>query len=225
MTQTRLQDAWAAYIAAEDERIRQVYMARLRDLIRVLNVLPEARRSVWAMEIAQFSVDKENPVPVRLPLFREVLFPALHSGFRRNVPGCARWLAGFYQLLYKSPECRCQLPPDARSVVGLLRAALRIDPADALSRSRLIREIQWQLEYSLHELPELLLYGNRGATMEDCEKLRADLVEFECLIQDHAAEEDHSDLIEECKFHYTAYAAFLNRRQDFDSYESYLQQA
>jgi hypothetical protein len=222
MAESSIDIAWAAYEAAELDRVRDVSLARLRDLIELLDSVPEAERFAWARDVSRQSVDEALSTPVRMPLFREVLFPALLSGLHAQRPGCARWLAGFSQLLYKSPDCQRQLRHEHRSEIGLLREALLVDAGDELARSRLIKSLQWQLEYSLHELPAGVLYGHNGATIEQCGELRAELDEFARLVEAHGARAEHEDLIAGCRYHYAAYPDYLARSSEFPSYENYL---
>jgi hypothetical protein len=222
MTDSNVDTGWAAYEAAEQDRIRDVSLSRLRDLITKLDSVPMAERFAWARDVARQSVDQGMPTPIRIPLFREVLFPALLAGVEAQHAGCARWLAGFSQLLYKSPDCQRQLRADLRSEIGLLREALVADAGDELARSRLIKAIRWQPEYSLHEVPAGVLYGHDGASIQQCGELQAELDEFENLVEAHGARAAHEDLIEECRYHYAAYPAYLARRSEFRSYEDYL---
>lgn len=219
---SNIERAWVAYEAAERDRIRDVYLAKLGELIQVLKSLPEAQRFAWARSLAKQSVDEAAATPVRIPLFREVLFPALRAGLQAREPGCARWLAGFAQLLYKSAECQGQLDPEHRGEAGLLREALRVDPLDTRARARLITSMTGALNYALHELPAGVLYGHDGATIEQCAELRADLDELESLVTAHGTRAEYEDLINDCRYHFTAYADYLARHLEFLSYEDYL---
>lgn len=222
LSSSNIDRAWAAYEAAERDRVRDVYLAKLGELIQVLQSLPEVERFAWARGVARQSVDEEAATPVRMPLFREVLFPALHAGLQAREPGCARWLAGFAQLLYKSAECQSQLAAEHRSEIGLLREALVVDPRDELARARFITKMEGGLEYAIHELPAGVLYGHDGATLEQCAELRADLDEFESLVTAHGNRAKHEALITECRYHFTAYPDYLARRPEFRSYADYL---
>lgn len=215
-------DAWQAYQAAERDRLRSVTMQRLQTLIEALLACDEAVWHAWALDFARSSIDEHDQTPVRLPLFREILFPALFAGLQHAQTGCARWLAGFAQLLYKSAECRDQLPAEWRTEIGLLQEAMRTDPNDGLARSRLVKAMAWQLEYSLHELPSGVLYGHDGATLPQCKELQADLAKFERLVKHLPDATAHASLIADCRFHYGAYADYLARQGHFGSYHDYL---
>jgi hypothetical protein len=128
----------------------------------------------------------------------------LLAGFRAGLPGCARWLAGLFGLLRGSGSCQEELPEAERSEVGLLRAALRHDPADQRSRRRLLEKLAAQLSYSLHELPAGLLYGMDGASPEQCLELEHELDEFSVLAGEEGQERFYEEFIGRCRFHFRA---------------------
>ncbi len=222
MVEMDIDAAWARYAKAEEDRLRPMAMFLLKSVILAAQSLPEAARWAWARRIASDAVDGDLRTPVRFPLFREVLLPALVGGIRSGEPGCARWLAGFARFLCQSRECAEELPPGQRTEIGLLRYALRTSPDDALARSRLIDAMRRQLDHSLHELPAGVLYGSNGATVEECVLLQSDLEEFEALVAAHGALADHSERIAECRLHYWAYEAYRARIGEFESYADYL---
>ncbi len=59
--------AWTRYVAAEEDRIRDVSMLLLEDVIRVARSLPEDDRVAWARQRAQDAVDRDSGTPTRLP--------------------------------------------------------------------------------------------------------------------------------------------------------------
>lgn len=166
MSEAELDSAWRAYESSERDRIRSVLLESLRDFIRVFEASADGPRTAWAMNIARRSADGDLLTPIRMPLFREVLYPVLHDGVRDRESGCARWLATFAQHLYHSTDCPERLPANQRSEAGLLREALDVDPDDTRARARLIDLMEYELEYSLHELPHTVLYTQDAATIE-----------------------------------------------------------
>jgi hypothetical protein len=166
---------WSDYLAAEGVRVRQrplVALDRFTDAVLLLS--PEAWHP-WALELAMHVVDKHDQIPIRLPLFRAVIFPALRTGLEKSIPGCARWLAGFAQLLCQSPACCDQLPENQRSEHGLLLRAVQDDPADTLAKKRLLIVMRSRFDYVLHELPSGVLYEQDGASITECDELMREL--------------------------------------------------
>ncbi len=209
MDEPNVQRAWLAYVDAENARVRDDAIAQLRLVIGMLHELPLAQRSAWALEIAESSIDKGMNTPIRMPLFREIIFPALLAGIHEQLPGCARWMAGFAQLLYKSPEAQDQLRPELRTELGLLRLAVENDPNDRLARDRLIECLAWQLDYSIHELPSGVLYGSDGASIEECNEMLTSVREFEHLVELNGGRPEYENLAATCRFHYLRYAEYL----------------
>lgn len=222
MLSDRCETLWQAYLAAEKIRVRSESIAALAAFIEEIKIAPSEIRDHWAQELSRAVVDQKDETVVRVPLFREVLFPSLAKGHHNRVAGCTRWLAGFSQLLYNSPGCLAQLPESERSEHGLLLRALEVDPTDRFARERLLRILRSRFEYALHELPAGVLYGHNSATMEECDELERELRFFESLARESGAEVDNADLLEEARFHILAYREYLRTRKSGDSYEGFL---
>ena len=220
MLETKLEILWTEYLRAEQVRVRQEMMSALDRFVDRLLQLPPAVWHQWAKEIAAAVSDDGAATPVRFPLFRRVLLPALVDGVLRGEPGCARWLASFESLLLHTPDSR--LPSKLQTAVGLLAEAVRIDPTDQLARKRLIERHAWYLEYTLHELPSGVLYGMNGATLEQCTELQSLVTEFRAHLAALGQENRYADLIHECAFHYAAYAEYLRARPVPGGYEGFL---
>ncbi len=215
-----LQRLWAEYLAAERDRIRDVMMPALDRFIDRLLAQSPAEWRQWAKETAAAVAERQAEVPVRFPLFRRVLLPALADGIRRLEPGCARWLAHFESFLANSKEV--ELPDHLRTAVGLLREAVRVDPSDDLARRRLVQRLAGYLEYTLHELPDGVLYGADGATEQECDELLALLLEFKAHVRLIGQLDIYAELVRDCEMHYAAYRDYLRTGRPEGSYEVYL---
>jgi hypothetical protein len=221
MIDSRLQGLWDSYLAAERDCIRTVMIPALDRFLDALLESPPEIWKPWAKKIAADISDRAAATPMRFPLFRRAVLPALAEGVLRQEPGCARWLASFESLLFHSPEPL--LPPELRTSVGLLAEAVRIDPADDAARRRLIDRHASYLEYTLHELPIGVLFGIDGATPNQCQDLLNLLGEFKADVALTSQEARFSELIRDCEFHYNAYAAYIRSGPPYDGYERYLQ--
>lgn len=211
---------WQKYLDLEKDRIRYLLLAGLEEFIRALEETP-GQWSDWAKDIARRVVDQEESIPVRMPLFERVLFPALLEGFRAGEKGCARWLAGFNQLLYHCAKCQEALG-DYPTEIALLRRALEDDPADRRARRKLIDALEWQLSYAVHEVPAGVLYGNQGASPEECEQLQLMLDDFCQLAQQEGVLDHYQDFVEECGLHFRAYREYQLSTHKWTSYEHFL---
>ncbi|MBX7206794.1 MAG: hypothetical protein K1X78_00665 [Verrucomicrobiaceae bacterium] len=215
---------WDAYLAEERTGVRSVALTQLESFITELLLRPVAEWHPWAIEIATEVVDNGIDLPVRMPLFRSVLFPALHTEVVAGSASAARWLAGFSQLLYHSQNCRDQLAPELQSEHGLILEAVRRDPTDSRAKHRLRAILQSRFDYSLHELPTGVLYGHNGATVEQCAEMIEELADYAKLCDDIGATETDAELIEEASFHLSAYRRYLLQRDSYANYPDYLTQ-
>lgn len=204
--------------------MRQTALVKLELFIESLKAIHCGEWHPWALDIARQVADTKADIPVRSPLFKDVLFPALHDAICSGAAEPVRWLAGFSQLLYHSKEALEKLPEDMRSEFGLLCEAVRRNPQDAKSKQRLRDLHQSRFDYVLHELPVGVLYGHDGATIEQCAELLAELEDYKTLVCDIGARTEDSELIESAAFHISAYRAYLSNRKSYMNFSDYLSQ-
>src|SRR2546428_185075 len=100
---------WDAYQRAENRATRQQKLAALDGFIDSLGLLAQGQRRQWAFSLAEQIVDGAADIVLRQPLFERILFPALLDGLNEKQPGCARWLAGLSQHLYRCRTCMNEL--------------------------------------------------------------------------------------------------------------------
>lgn len=220
------QATWDAYVAAERDQIRSEQLRLLDEFIALLLRCSESDWMLWAINFAQKVESEETPVPVRYPLFVQVVFPALYEGLCKKTPGCAHLLAHFASTLRNAPECLSKLPETAQTAHGLYELALQHDPTDIVARRKLIECLAQYLDYTLHELPSGVLYGHNGASAAECVELQATLQDFEEHVSIvFAGAPDvgmYDELIAECRFHYPKYEAYRRLGHPGGSYASYL---
>lgn len=222
MIPVTISQLWDEYLGAERIRVRQRSIDALKRFTDAVTLLPAEIWHPWARELAMRVVDDREVIPIRIPLFRVIIFPALHAGLTTSIPGCARWLAGFGQLLYHSPECSKQLPEHQRTEHGLLLSAVRMDDTDIRAKRRLVLLLRSRFDYVLHELPAGVLYSHDGATSEQCGELLAELSDYDRFAQEVGREEVDRELIEEARFHIPAYQRYLSQLDRYSSYEQFL---
>ncbi|QDV07494.1 hypothetical protein Poly30_30200 [Planctomycetes bacterium Poly30] len=222
-------ELWTAYLELEALGQREEALGTLRAFLESMKELDESAREAWALDRARAIVDAGDPQPLRLPLFVEVLFPALVRGVEAGTPGCARWTASLLHLVRGRQE-RHFLPKEARTEAGLLRLALELDPSDGAARLQLIQELSAALEYATHEAPDTVLWDQDAVTTKaQCDELLAELVEMERHMGiagvAELQEKNLVDLAEFCRFHLTSYRAFLGQREGKESYRQFLDRA
>jgi len=213
---------WMDYLAAERVRIRQESLDALDSFMNALLQLPVEVWQPWARQLSRQIVDEGDSTPIRLPLFQKVIFPALLAGIHGSVAGSCRCLAGFALLLYKSPSCATQLPQHMRSEFGLLQQAVQTDPTDKLAKQRLLALMRYRFEYVLHELPVGVLYGQNGATIEECDELLVELSDYEHLAAELGDDEEDCALIAKSRLHIPAYKTYLSEEGKYASYQAFL---
>lgn len=210
---------WAAYLAAERDRVRAVTMPALDAFLDALLAEAPTTWMPWAKALAREVADDGADHPVRFPLFRRALLPALIEGVAAREPGPARWLASFDQLLNHVPR---ELPVGLSTAESLLREALRVDPNDQRARRKLVEREAWYLEYTLHELPSGVLFGNDGATSAECGELLERLAEFRQNVETIQEASRYAELIADCDLHFHAYREYLGAGRPGGSYEGFL---
>lgn len=110
---------------------------------------------------------------IRYELYEEVVFPALLNGYQRKDPWSVLWLARTAQNLYKVKHLHEQI--DLKTDFGLLKECYLLDPNNIEIRKDLLNiQVQW-LQYCIHEYPTGILYGNDGATTEECQEILSEI--------------------------------------------------
>ena len=94
-------------------------------------------------------------------------------------------------------------------------------PRSLVSGTRAI--LRGRFEYSLHELPSGVLYGQDGATAEECSEMISELKDYEGLCAELGAEDDDRDIIEEASYYIPAYRDYLIHRGAYSSFATYIE--
>jgi hypothetical protein len=216
------QRLWEGYLHLERRGTRADREAALTAFVEGIRGSPQGEWVGWAQDLVRRIIDGREDVPVRLQLFEHVLFPALQAGRRNGRVDCTRWLCHFHHLLIRRPNCLLQLPPDERTMSGLLRAFLRVDPSNRPARQSLIKKHAEGFDYVLHEVPASVLFRGDGATEAECGLLLADLEEFSQLIAAEGAGDAYGALVWRCRLHLNAYPRYLRMKHQYAGYEAYL---
>jgi hypothetical protein len=223
MLSPQQQQLWESYQRVESRGCREEKVSALEAFVAAVRSTPRQQWRDWALALAERVADKRADIPIRMPLFRHVLFPALLEGFLARRPGCARWLSEFTIHLARCPDCLDQLPPEDRGEGPLLRAALRHDPQDRASRRRLIKCLAEDFDYTLHEVPAgVVLDRMDGEGPQKCVQLQNELQEFCDLVAQEQIGASYRNLIEECQYHFYAYEDYLRHRDQYQDYDQYM---
>jgi hypothetical protein len=213
---------WREYIAAEQARYGDVLTMNqiVNRFVDQLLLQSTPTWYAWALDLAREVADEELDIPIRLPLFRRVLLPALVEGIKQRRPGCARQLAHFSTLLLHArvEATAAGLPPNLRDNEDLLAEALRVDPADTRARRKLVRAYADALDFSIHEAPDYVI----ADSPQRCEELLDLLAAFRRHVDLLSEAESYRDLIHECDRHFRAWRDYLVAGRPGGSYEKYL---
>ncbi|MDX2304377.1 MAG: hypothetical protein NW226_16345 [Microscillaceae bacterium] len=212
---------WNKYLELEKGKLKTQASEILDDFIEATQECNPEELQAWVFEISRQYVDLEINLPIRLPLFSEVIFPVLYKGLKNNEPNCARWLAGYHSFIDQSKEITRKIGKESASEVELLRKALLSNPLDQLATRKMVKALAWQINYSLHEIPNEVYYGNHCAKIEDCDLLLEEVLEFEQLAQSIEKGHEFRALIEIAKIHYQAFKNYLQRKREYSGYQDY----
>lgn len=216
------QRLWQIYREAERVRVRQDFLVPLREFIESLTSLPTDVWHPWARELAR-QLERGYDIPVRLPLFRSVLFPALHAALLAGEAEPARLLAGPDMYLGLCPECREALPENLRTERGLYEEAIRRDPTDSRSKSKIRKMYRARFEYALHELPDEVLYGTRAATVEQCIEMLEEIDAYRRFVEGMPDSGTDTVLISQATVYINAYREYLAQHPLYGRFSDYLE--
>ena len=215
---------WTTYLEQEEDGARSDLDRTLAAFVDAIGSSPRESWRDWAIDLCRRVVDDNEPIPVRFALFHQVLMPVILDGYRARVPGCARWLAGFPTFLCNCPDIQDELGDGKATQTALLRTALEHDPDDQASRCRLIKLTADWFRFTLNELPAGVLADlSMGANAAQCAELRTQLDEFCALCEGAGLTDEYAELIENCRYHYTGYPDYLEKRAEYPSYADYLE--
>ncbi len=147
---------------------------------------------------------------VRHEIFHELVYPVLKSGYLADDFNSTLWLGKLIQNIYQTPKLHEEL--SWVSEMELLRKCNTIEPEDNEARLLLLGCIVRWLEYTEHEWPSGILYGNDGANEEQCIDIRNEVELVLRLDKEHK----HSEFIKQYMKKLSQYQAGLNKGRHAD---------
>lgn len=190
----------------------------------VENQLFEIEKEDWNFEdISQLikETEKKN-VYIRQPLFEKIIYPILKSEIENKNVEAIKILIKLEQNYYAYQR---KFSADKfESSLQLIKRGLRIDENDKELLVSYEKELLYQLEFSIHEIPSGVLYGMDGASIDECNKLMETLEIYQQVCHKLSLEndEDKNDLIEYCDFHYRNYKDYLENTGKYENYKNFL---
>lgn len=141
---------------------------------------------------------------IRHEIFHELVYPILKAGYENNDLACTLWLGKLAQNIFQAQKLHEEL--GWVSELGLFNKCNEIDSSNDEARLLLLKAIMSWLEYSAHEWPSGILYGNDGATLEQCDEISAEVQRVLKLDKEHA----YSEFIKQYVKKLSEYQARLN---------------
>lgn len=222
-------EAWQQFKHCEQAGLRAAMLTALRDFIAIVNGYPPPQRRLWVEAlcnmhwgVSRFPQGIEGTLMLRHPLLVEVVYPELLEGYREGRPGYARWLTLFTLTPSGGIDGRAYVELRLRGMPdsypgALAREALRLEPANEQALHALLLYLTYQFAYWTHEVP-------RGVLTDDTAAWRADLDEFEQLIEHYgSAGRDYSADLAFWRFHCDAWEDYLEHSHQHANYEEFLQ--
>jgi hypothetical protein len=142
---------------------------------------------------------------IRHEIFHELVFPILREGYDNGDFTSTLWLGKLSQNFYQSKSVHEML--DWVSELDLYSKSHEIDPENDEARLLLLKSIVSWLEYAEHEWPSGILYGNDGATIEQCDEISSEVQRVLSLDKEFK----YSDFIKQFNKKLSQYRARLNK--------------
>ncbi|MGF1723462.1 hypothetical protein [Photobacterium nomapromontoriensis] len=147
---------------------------------------------------------------IRHEIFHELVYPILKVGYEDDDFHSTLWLGKLAQNLYQAQKLHEEL--GWLSELSLYNKSHEIDPENDEARLLLLKAIVSWLEYSEHEWPSGILYGNDGATIEQCDEISTEIQRVIKLDKEHT----HSEFIKEYVKKLSNYRARLNKQSNLN---------
>jgi hypothetical protein len=106
------------------------------------------------------------------------------------------------------------------TAVELINKGIRLAPNDEELLQMYEVKTANYLYYSIHEVPIGIIYGNDGATIEQCDELLEFVHEYEQVCKKLGV--DRNELIKDCKYFYPLYKDYLKDYKSYNGFKDYL---
>lgn len=142
---------------------------------------------------------------IRHEIFHELVYPVIRSGYENGDFSSTLWLGKLAQNIYQAQQLHEEL--GWVTELSLYNKSHEINPENDEARLLLLKAIVSWLEYSEHEWPSGILYGNDGATIEQCDEISSEVQRVLKLDKEHA----HSEFVKQYIKKLSEYRARLNK--------------
>jgi hypothetical protein len=188
---------------------------KLDELFKDCEIYKAKLTSIDILEIIDYLTTKD--IIIRQPFYKHLIYPILSDQVEQNNVNAIKGLLRLDQHLL---SYQVYTKDNKYSSWTLLEKGLNILPDDRELLELSESKIRNYLNYTLHELPIGVLYGENGATIEESEELIQEVEKYEIVCK--KLQRDESELIEECMFYYPAYKAYLSVYKNYKNFDDYL---
>lgn len=99
--------AWSKYSKSEETRLRSEMLNDLQYFLTLMKEVSDVDKNNWVCQFcSRYIVEDEIKFPVRMPLFRDLLFPTLVCRLNTGEADSARYLAHLGQYLAKNLDLK-----------------------------------------------------------------------------------------------------------------------
>lgn len=176
------------FLNCQSSGLKKKATESIRDFISSFENEEDIKNWVWE------NINDLNSNPssrIRHEIFHELIYPILKLGYLRDDFHSTLWLGKLIQNIYQTPKIHKEL--DWISGLELLRKAYTLKPKNDEARLLLLQCLVEWLHYSEHEWPSGILYGNDGATLEQCREISQEVELIIRLDKEH----QHRELIKQ----------------------------
>ena len=154
---------WEKYLDRRNRGLKKQSKEALTDAILSL----ESANKESIRQFVLYLTDLQRTVGEKIDfrLFEKIVLPCLIQGATRKLPTYNRRLAQFDQMFHSSNSLLKVLKDETQYTKEYFEPAdfyekeLEINPGDQIAVNGILDQIAWQLNHSIHELPEYGLIG------------------------------------------------------------------
>jgi hypothetical protein len=154
----------------EEKGLKEKATNSIRTFISSFQSIEEKKQWVWEF---LSGLDTDQHFRIRHEIFHELVYPVLKAGYDNKDLYSTLWLGKLSQNIYRSRQLHEEL--GWVTEMELYNKSYDIDPENNEVRILLLKAIISWLEYTAHEWPNGILYGNDGASIAECDEIYAEV--------------------------------------------------
>jgi hypothetical protein len=220
----RERELWLSYAENEKNGARKQAGILRAKLIAAIQAYPSEERAHFALAFVELARrSRTQRFPIRRDIFYALVLPVLVARHDAGVAGAARDLLVFDEYLSSVKPFLDVVGDRHLSVYTLLREAMDEHPDDAALKYLWIARKAEGFEYTFHEVPSGVLYGNGGASVAECAELLVELDAFERIVAEVGRSEKYRERVRRWRHYAAGYREYLLNRDKYEWFGAYLE--